>query len=115
MINKRFEVLYYRAYKRAYGVNFVSFGHLSHKDVVSMYNLLPCDVYVKRLRLRYFVRFLNHAPLTLKFSVSSEFIFDEVGSSWLAVVRDDLLWLTGYVSLFRSFGDPGISCSMWHD
>lgn len=86
----------------------------SHADLFKKLKIFSFDTHWRAHRLRYFCRFVLHAPCLLRHLVEYE---SSLGNklTWSSIVVDDLKWLLSYQDCLSHLGDPSEPDSCWFD
>ncbi len=115
-VSRRWAKLYTRGFRTASLKVNSKDHHISDKDFYQNSKICTPNLFLRKLRLRYFARFLHHGTHELKQIVHYDYAFNKQ-SSWLALIYEDLDYLRLHSPLGGLVPDasPLEEPILWHE
>ena len=108
-----FDACYYRCFRSVF-LSRDKDGKIdpcSNSSIRAKHGIISPSAFQSSWRLRYFTRFLSHAPSLLISLVSLEYECSK--TSWLSLIMDDFRWMQSKCPLLLDFPDPGCELNPW--
>ena len=86
--------------------------HASDAEVMKVLSWPDAATRIRTARLRYLPRLLLRAPAALRAILAEH---EAKGTSWAALILEDLRWVRRTCGAFRHFSDPAVDASQWRE